>query len=120
MSGLSSLIYLTIDVPKVADGVCITPVPCAGTVRQIMVAVDAAPTTSTLAITKTGAVLLTAAATVNLATLTANTGADQTLSAEHVALHLAKGDSIICTLDNTTAGSCTDIVTVVAIEPDYA
>lgn len=121
MSGrLSDYLYFVVGMPATAARISIVPMPVAGTLIEAMVAVDSVPTTASLALTKTNGHTL--ATSKDLATLTANTGVDMTLStlAPSKTLHLDKGDCIIATTTVSSAASLTCTTLTLVIEPDMA
>lgn len=95
--------------------------PVAGTVKAIYVGASVLPTTGTLAVAKsaTTAVNLLSAATVDLAALTANVGASQTLATVPASLEVVAGDIIKATwtLTDITVTDDAVLACTVAIEP---
>jgi hypothetical protein len=115
---ISDYVYLVLQIPSATTRTSIVPIPFAGMLIQAHVAVDSAPTTASLALTKTnGHALITAK---DLSALTANTGADCVLStlAPSKTLHLDKGDCVIAVNTISSAASLTCTTVVLVIQPD--
>lgn len=111
---------LGMDNADIANGdvvVVARPACHAGTIREVWVVADALPTAGTVAFAK-GSTNILSDTNVNLASLTADTAAAQTLSTNAQALRVAETDMLKATWTFTTIGSGDGFGAIVWVEPD--